>query len=148
MSAYIVSNDTIILIAVAYTNVKGEGTSLRNRDFMANQTAKVLLRANYASVNYRYEEGNKPHEITITGELFDSAETDASEKPMDVIGCCRCLDYQSCEHPEWEKRTGKTIIDTVMMWALGKLPGYSDSKWGLEIGELSKRKITNIFRLM
>ena len=50
---------------------------------------------------------------------------------LDVIKICRCFEYKSCEHPEWETSWSRTFLQQVVDAAINDLPGYDDAPWGL-----------------
>jgi hypothetical protein len=59
------------------------------------------------------------------------------EKPalMDVFGCIRCLEYQSCEAEDWDLAEGHSILRAIEQEAIRQIPGYADAPWGLDSKE-------------
>jgi hypothetical protein len=49
-----------------------------------------------------------------------------------VIKAADCLDYQSCEHPEWDKSEAKQLLDAIRAAAISKLPGYEEAEWAID----------------
>lgn len=88
MSAFICSDEHIATIAVRYTEL------LDGRPADAQEIANALLALNIASVNYRYDENTE-----ITPCSIESIQPDLSF--ADLVALCSCLDYQSCELPEY-----------------------------------------------
>lgn len=82
----------------------------------------LLHAENVKSVNYRYKEQTEPY--TISYNAFAPELT-----PVQVIKACQCLDYQSCEHPEWEKSAACALLKTISDQAISKLPGYDAAAW-------------------
>lgn len=94
--------------------------------FSAQEWGEILLEENRKSVRYRY--GDRHHDM-VGDERY--CHTPISVSPRTVIGCCRCLAYQSCEHPGWEGSLAKAFLDSVedaaTESALGEMPwGISD----------------------
>jgi hypothetical protein len=56
-----------------------------------------------------------------------------SWSPVEVLKAIRCLDYQSCEHPEWASSEAKSYLDALTMACVVKLPGMDDAPWGIDI---------------
>ena len=88
MSAFICSDEHIATIAVRYGELIGASTE--DVQDIANQLAAI----NVASVNYRYDEDTKIEPCSL-----DEVCPDLSF--ADLIAMCSCLDYQSCELPEY-----------------------------------------------
>lgn len=114
MSAYICTHAHINAIVYwASTNTISVRALEVRKDPQA--TAEVLYAENVASANYRYKE-NEP-----TG-LY---------RPIEIIKLCNSLDYQSCEHPDWEASHAKALLDKIRQTAITKLPGYDEAPWGI-----------------
>ncbi|MER2511278.1 MAG: hypothetical protein ABTQ25_02460 [Nitrosomonas ureae] len=88
MSAYICSDKHIATIAVAFTSLLAKGADTQ-------PIADELLRINTESVNYRYNEDTPVETVDLT-----EAETDRSFE--DLVALCGCLNYQSCELPDYK----------------------------------------------
>ena len=86
MSAFICSSRHIATIATNYVSLVGSGDT--------QEIADALLACNIASVNYRYDE-----ETPIQPCSLDDVATDVSFP--DLVALCECLDYQSCELPDY-----------------------------------------------
>ena len=123
MSAYIVSDAHInyLLTFMSANDSRYSGVYL---DSIANK----LRAANYASVNYRYNEEDAAPE---TGFSFYPGAREAD--PLVVLKACACFDYQACEVPDYEKSEAAEIIQRIRMAAIHRLPGYDDAKgWSIE----------------
>lgn len=133
MSAFIVDDATInALVGFYIANNCGD----RKDSF---EMAQELINENYASVNCRYRENDKPHK-----QAFDNSWIKRVDdlKPVDMITIARCYEYQACEHEEYESSEAAKITKTVISKAyqLGgfselteshKLPGADKAPWGL-----------------
>jgi len=93
MSAYICSDRHIATIAVwAALETAGKTTEWAS---IAQELANTLKRENIKSVNYRYREKTR-------FKKCDTSKADLGVSPADVVALCDCLDYQSCEHPDYK----------------------------------------------
>lgn len=92
MSAYICSDRHIASIAL-WAAMDSAG-KLKGWKDMAQEIANELKRENIKSVNYRYKEATRFKKCNI-----DQADV---LPPEDVVALCDCLDYQSCEHPDYK----------------------------------------------
>jgi hypothetical protein len=102
----------------------------RRLDIAGNEkeTCDILLTENVKSFNYRYDE-------TVEEQMvYDAFAT--SLRPIDVIKACHCLEYQSCEHPQWESSTAKAIVTAIEGAATRALPGYDDAPWEIKAKEV------------
>lgn len=90
--------------------------------------AELLMRGNIESVAYRYNEKPAPP----VDEFIASAEEYAAYyirhpptlRPIDIIRMVECLDYQSCEPPNWNESLAKRQLDWILSAAIRQLPGY------------------------
>lgn len=97
MSAYIVNNETISVIANGFVDY---GVEFVASDYspevqvivdlkkMYNEIGQSLLNENYRSVNHRYGEDTKPPK-------FEYINVDGDEGIL--LGCIKCYIYQACE---------------------------------------------------
>lgn len=100
MSAFICSDRHIATIVVAYGRLTGDDSN--NQAF-----ANTLLLENIRSVNHRYQDSTEPW-------VCDLSDHEASSRtPSELIALCECLDYQSCEHPDWESSNAKQLLDLI-----------------------------------
>lgn len=92
MSAYICSDRHIASIAL-WAAMDSAG-KLKGWKDIAQEIADALKRENIKSVNYRYSERTR----------FKKCDLSKAEvlQPEDVVSLCDCLDYQSCEHPDYK----------------------------------------------
>ena len=97
MSAYIVNNETISVIAKGFVEY---GVPFSAKDYlpevqvivnfkkMYEDIGQSLLNENFRSVNFRYTEDTKPTN-------FEYIEVESNEGML--LGCIKCYIYQSCE---------------------------------------------------
>jgi len=160
MSAYIVSTETIdclVRAAVTLGGRDGFRWTDRGRDgkdcqrlYLVNGESSVgstlseadlgqlLLEWNRASVQCRYGE-------PIAGIEYDGPEPNGATSLMngervhdtppldDVLGCLRCLEYQSCEHPTYDIEPGAFICRAIERLVLNRLADLhlGEQPWGL-----------------
>ena len=111
MSCYICDNETISILARAFHDYEEDFRD--NQGFYLNSVQEIgqaLLKQNYASYNFRYDEENKVPKFKPNYKItFDEG---------DVIGCIRCYDYQSCETNDWDncniERSLDRLKDTIL----------------------------------
>jgi hypothetical protein len=63
---------------------------------VAQEVADALKRENIKSVNYRYRERTRFKKCDLSG-------ADLGVTPAEVLELIECLDYQSCEHPDYQR---------------------------------------------
>lgn len=133
MSAFTVSPETINLI-VSYAGQSMSGIKIKDKiyDFKKQEDlqeiAQMLMNENYRSVNSRYKENDQPLQIKFKPSFV------GPKKTIDVIKCCDCLEYQSCETDDYESTDAYKILNRIRKDAvlkILKLNGYSDAPWGL-----------------
>jgi hypothetical protein len=95
---------------------------------------KVLWAENVRSVLYRYPEDTvdtAPGPIGPKGS-FDRRVRAQSFNPIDIVKSCHCLEYQSCECPDYRETTAYELLQAIEAMAIRGLPGYDSAAWGLE----------------
>jgi xylose isomerase len=120
LSAWIVSKkhiDYVVTAAIAAELIPGS---------MADTTGRVLWGENVRSVAYRYS--NHDH----TAEAAEVAEYTWAETPVLTGGALAktlgCLNYQSCERPDWETTEASKLIERLR--PAGDPPYDDDVPWG------------------
>lgn len=89
----------------------------------AERVGKMLLAENYKSVNHRYNESDGAN-IEYKYEYIEM-------NPLSVLSLIAGYEYQSCEHPGWEKSEAKEFCDVLRLRTIRRLPGYSDAPWSI-----------------
>lgn len=108
MSAFICSDKHVATVATVYTNLiagmngnaKTDNKQLRDH---AQMLANSLLKTNIRSVNYRYGERTRFRMVKL-------ADADLTLNPADWVRLVQCLDYQSCERPDYNKHLCASIL--------------------------------------
>jgi hypothetical protein len=161
MSAYVVSTDTIDYLVAAAAKYGASFYAPRSPHVMGDTAAEtlaaapadysgntfrldarsdyvligaILLAANVQSVNYRYDQHDAipdyPHRTVSYSEI----------DPVAVLKSVRCLRYQSCETPDYDKTFAAAILDTITIEAIHHLPGYEDAPWGWTRQDAAERQ--------
>jgi hypothetical protein len=89
MSAFICSNRHIATIATRYAKLVGTEAETQ-------AIADALLAINIDSVNYRYGREDEIRACDISEVAPENYQI------YDLVALCDCLDYQSCERPNYQ----------------------------------------------
>jgi hypothetical protein len=109
MSAYICSDRQFATIAkYLFTAEK------RQQSF-----ADSLKRENVKSVNYRYREKTRVKKVDLASTTIESI---AQYRAADILRLLACVDYQSCEHPDYDD-TFFNMAERLLMPEAKKDPG-------------------------
>jgi hypothetical protein len=153
MSAYIVDKATIDAI-VTFAYEGGQSITVRKlvgpgwaslRDIDKSTVGRALWRENIKSVDYRYDENNDDPDLDYTFKAVRSrvhreerGGTGVLVKisPADIVRIIQCLEYQSCEHPDWEASWAKDTLQRIKDAAVDKLIPDS-APWGLKDSEVA-----------
>lgn len=101
-----------------------------------SQLGQMLVDENVASVSHRY-----PDDDVDAGELPGPVDayymgpyvyTDPGKDltPGQVFKAIDCLDYQSCEHPEWRKSEAFAFLAALRKAYCDRVADYEDAPWG------------------
>jgi hypothetical protein len=114
MSSYIVDKEHIEQIVLYVYKLKGidslnyyHNKERLQFDFLGD-VALELSKANCEGVNYRYDDNNKPYNFNNL-----SINDLKVKNPLQVIQLIRCLEYQSCDNPNYENSLANTILKTI-----------------------------------
>jgi hypothetical protein len=93
--------------------------------------ASELWQENVRSVNYRYQND----QADLTTYVIDPYKVDDllhawDFDPLEVLKAIDCLEYQSCEHPEWEASKAWSFLNRLRRACISSLHGYSEATWG------------------
>lgn len=124
MSAYICTAETFAAIAT-FGELKQITHPITRKRMSCIEVASLLYAENVASVNYRYEEST---DATLPSASFYHYKQIPA---LHILSCLACLEYQSCEHPEWHGSVASQLIDMIRRRAIAALPGYDDAPWGI-----------------
>lgn len=98
----------------------------------ASKIGRILLKENERSVGHRYPDcKDDPTEMpgTCGQEAADYIyrRFEAPLTAVSIIKACDCLDYQSCEHDEWEQSEAWRIMYTIHKFAGRRTAGYDNA---------------------
>jgi hypothetical protein len=91
----------------------------------ASQVGQVIWAENHRSVSYRYEEAQACPEYRHVSRALPMRLD-----PVQVLKSIACLDYQSCECPDWEETEAYAFLERLRDAAIHALPGYEAATWG------------------
>ncbi|NWK51877.1 hypothetical protein HYG89_04765 [Acinetobacter sp. SwsAc5] len=95
--------------------------------------AKILANANFVSLQYRYPKHDHGDiELYLSRVHKFSMRDDLGGKDLNVIQFLKfvhCLNYQSCEHPDYKKSFAYKFIKLVEELAIYNSPEYSKAEW-------------------
>ena len=117
MSAFICNHSHVTALAVYAARNRILGLS------DAQQIGEMLHAENVASVNYRYGEATKPEFAMCAWAAFHEFSQ------VQIIKVARCLRYQSCEHPDWEKSDACKLLEEIIGRSTVDMPGYDEAEW-------------------
>lgn len=89
------------------------------------ETCDMLARENAASVAYRYPNDT----VEAVAVVYDIAARMLS--PVEALKAAQCLEYQSCEHPQWEASGARSLMEAIKSHAIRNLPGYDEAPWAI-----------------
>jgi hypothetical protein len=110
-------------------------------DELATLYADTLYRENVRSVSYRYPNSGRDD---LPGPIADAGFVDVTNrdlcnggyisiKAVSVLKSCDCLEYQSCETPDYKQSVAYALLSAIRRAAIRSLPGYDDAPWGFEL---------------
>jgi hypothetical protein len=141
MSAFVVSRNHIIYLSTfakrtnVYPPKRPDGSS-----FDHDEAATLLWNENVRSVAYRYRESdfdNLPGTIGDTSPLpietlwISNAWEWTPETAGRVLAALDCLEYQSCETPDYETTPAYEYLCAIRREAIRRVNGY-DGTWEIK----------------
>ena len=90
-----------------------------NRD----EIGQMLLDENAASVEHLYRRDQSAARYTYRRPQH--TEWTVAE----LLNAIRGYQYQSCEHPRWDRSQAKAFCDALQQRLIATLPGYTDGPW-------------------
>ena len=153
MSAFVVSKKQIDLI-LTFAIMKGfyfdrmmnPSNMYKVTEENASDIGQMLWDENHRSVNYRYKEDEstpsytfkKTYIYSYSKEVWNEQTKTMERRTLEsninalsMINFLKCLDYQSCEHPEYKGSIAEHNINSWVSSACSHLPGYSDLPWAV-----------------
>ena len=140
MSAFVVGKEHINKICTAALLARyGKMTYYYNEerhpvdDETIDSIGQMLLDENVKSVMYRYKDsqltdlpGKTDAEYIIPFKYIVEL---SSLSGIQIIKLIQCLEYQSCEHPEWKTSEAYAFLEALIRRQFDRIPGYDDAKW-------------------
>lgn len=102
---------------------------------LVNDIGEMLTKENLSSIHARYPDTETNPEATpgpVDLYWLQPYQYTPPSRPMNAIEALKALDcyeYQSCEHPEWERSEAKQLCDSMRHSLIGFLPGYEAAPW-------------------
>ena len=121
MSAFICNDDHIGQLALFHVANRMNWSDDKHS---AQEIADMLLDANIRSVNYRYDDEDQP-----TGVPCKLPHTLKVTDTVHIINMCGCLDYQSCELPDWKETDAYELLQGIRETAIRNLNGMDNAPW-------------------
>lgn len=153
MSAYIVDGATLDYLVSFASNGRREVSVYVPRDAvdtwipaeLANEPVRgnrwkvagnedvawaILMHQNWRSVERRYE-GQYAEEFARDA-LLRPFRLRGETRPLWVLKCCDCYDYQASETPDYTGTFAAALVNAIRHAAIRALPGYEDAPWGVD----------------
>jgi hypothetical protein len=129
MSAFIVSKqhiDAIVTTALAWRvpTPGNHGTRMHRFSSAAQELGQMLWTENFRSVNFLYRD-ERPEKQLYQPNFYSAKVLD----PVQALKAIACLEYQSCEHPDWEASEAHRFAEAFRCEAISRLPGYEEAAW-------------------
>jgi hypothetical protein len=149
MSAWIVSTRHIDVLVQAATrpdaygplrysyepHAPEDGTRVSVVCTQTDALGRMLLAENIASVAFRYPDDTFDELPGPTKKTAPAAYryTDPGTFPIvDELKAIDCYEYQSCEHPQWERSEARAFCQALRHRLVMRLPGYDEAPWGID----------------
>ncbi|SLC86610.1 hypothetical protein [Mycobacteroides abscessus] len=90
----------------------------------ADRVGQMLLDANAASVNHRYDENEM--------YIYSYAQPQHTNwSPVEVLKAIHCYQYQACEPDDWKTSEAHAFCDALTHYVINKTPGYDQAPWAI-----------------
>lgn len=99
----------------------------------AGRTGAMLMAENAESVNHRYDEED-------IEEPYVYARPWRTCTPVEVLKLIDCYEYQTCEHPEWERSEARAFCEALRGRMIGRLEGYDGADWEFRTQEVVREQ--------
>lgn len=110
----------------------------------ADEVGAMLWIENMASVAYRYDDADDmPGSIGLTAaDGLAYTWTDPRYKPtaVEALNALAGYEYQSCEHPGWNKSEAKRFCENLRHALINALPGIDEAPWTWSDRDLTARR--------
>ena len=101
----------------------------------ANAIGAMLVQENLRSIQYRYPDtisdpSRTPGPLARYWEYpYVFPQDTKALSTLQAFNAISCLDYQSCEHPEWGTSDAHKFLDSLTWALIHALPGYNGADW-------------------
>ena len=145
MSAFMVSKEHIdLLVSVIVQGPRGVSPRSFHAPYfngstvgpeMANDIGDMLVRENLSSIHSRYPDTiDRPEDTPGPIEQYWMTPYEYTEHHyrmtvVEALSAIACYEYQSCEHPEWDKSEARQYCESLRRSLVGCIPGYQDAPW-------------------
>ena len=129
MSAWVVSVEHINELVNAAYHVHWPHGSGDMDDWI--ELGQMLVDENYRSVNYRYRLDVRPHRFELKLISRPSWQVVRQQELGRLFKLIDCLEYQSCEHPEWRDSKAYKALDDLRRALCTNVDGYDAAPWGV-----------------
>lgn len=144
MSAYVVDEKHILYLVTAAQQYGSRGDSFyfwngertvnvgEGLDMSPDEFGQMLWNENKKSVGYRYNEDALGSGLArLYWEPYRHQMSLGRVEPVQVLKAISCYEYQTCEHPEWDKwPEARWAVQWIKEGAIRALPGYEEAEWG------------------
>jgi hypothetical protein len=124
MSAFVVSKKHIDTLVSAYAAMaRGNRWESMSQE-ECDKVGQTLWDENVRSVNFCYQERSRMPEYTWTPVTVPSV--------AQVLKACHCLEYQSCERPDWQKSLACQYLREICGHYETQVKGYAEADWEIK----------------
>ena len=111
MSAFLCGKDHIdLLVSHCADQWFHGGKWVTLHDTPRTEVGRILVAENITSLRCRYPDGDWWAADDKWHDNYMHTPVTEHVSPEQVIRACDCLEYQSCEHPEWPLSEAKAIL--------------------------------------
>jgi len=124
MSAWVVERNHIEYLVGEIINPQNETINYAEYLLDTKDPSKIgqeLWNENYRSVNYRYNQNDEAPAFRYLGKCYE-------HDPLQVLKSIACLEYQSCEHPQWKESKACELLRYLKGCITSKLS--EGKEWG------------------
>ena len=135
MSAYIVSDNNVKLVAIASLMDWTKAVPTLPSAADVQEKAREFLKENYVSWNFRYSEPDTEDDRDIAMLTVTNQEVEELAHKYSVIAMhkiIQCYVYQSCEHPSWPDSHIRAKVEATLLKMSTKIPAYDKMKSSME----------------
>lgn len=121
----------------------GKSHHLSPLDYVEADRVMAMLKAeNAASLRARYpEDAGESWDLDMVPRFPAALAFVDEPKPVEVVACIHCYEYQSCEHGDgWRESEAHAFCRALEGSILRELPGYDKAPWGWTEEEFKRRR--------